>query len=215
MASPEDGSTSIQRWLELYTEDYLYKVISKTFNREKASCVTQMIGEGKGTDVLVEIEKCNTNSSSLDRRALFFALALCAKSQNVELRAKAGKTFLSICRTPRELFTYLKMLKTLSSNKGFGNSIRKAVTRWYNQQDPKEFVKMATRYRSYNGWSHRDVLRVIHVTGDSDGKDSIWRTLYFLVLFVYQDSLIMPPSSVEEGAAYCFANVCQYVGLPQ
>ena len=40
--------------------------------------------------------------------------------------------------------------------------MRKAITSWYLEKDPKSLVMHITKYPQREGWSHRDLLRLAH-----------------------------------------------------
>ena len=55
--------------------------------------------------------------------------------------------------------------------RGWGRSVRRAVSKWYNEHHSLEY--QVTKYRNRNGWTHRDVLRKAHVKPASDEVASI------------------------------------------
>lgn len=47
--------------------------------------------------------------------------------------------------------------------KGFGNGMRKALTKWYDRHTADELAKLLVTDRGAYGWTHRDILRQAHV----------------------------------------------------
>ena len=46
--------------------------------------------------------------------------------------------------------------------RGWGRSIKRAVGRWYTDQELDRLTRQVLKYRQRDGWSHRDVLRLTH-----------------------------------------------------
>lgn len=160
-----------RRFLSLGIDDGVYKAIPEKLNKELAPTIVQMINDGKGKDILVEIERSFNEKRFIGKEAMLFSIASCAKSTNTELRQQAYKTFARVCKCPRDLFMFLSFMKSMTeSTRGWGRSFKRAINDWYNGQDAKEFVKVATKEISYSGWSHRDVMRLGHIKGATDGK---------------------------------------------
>jgi hypothetical protein len=70
------------------------------------------------------------------------------KSKDNELKQHANKTFLLLCKTARDLFTFLEFHKKLSSetcNRGYGRSLKRTLTEWYNRQDPMELAVLTMK----------------------------------------------------------------------
>lgn len=51
----------------------------------------------------------------------------------------------------------------LKETSGFGNGFRKAMNKWYLSRDPLLTAEQMMRDRNYNGWSHKDVMKLIHI----------------------------------------------------
>lgn len=46
---------------------------------------------------------------------------------------------------------------------GFGHGFRKTIIKWYLNKDPLLTTEQIIKHRSYNGWSHKDVMKLIHI----------------------------------------------------
>ncbi|VDK53322.1 unnamed protein product [Gongylonema pulchrum] len=75
-----------------------------------------------------------------------------------------------VCRTPLHLFKFIKYCKMVSGetgrkmkSKGWGRALRAAVCSWYFNQSPEQLVMLVTKYRSGEGYSHRDLFRLSHI----------------------------------------------------
>ncbi|XP_033729591.1 60 kDa SS-A/Ro ribonucleoprotein-like [Pecten maximus] len=179
MASPEISNfDAFKRFLHLCTDGAVYKVIGNCCTVEKTQFLTELLSDHKGKEVLTEVLKCHTERNSVKKETLLFTVALCAKSTDKDLKQLAYQTFLKICKSPRELFQFLSYQKTLTENtRGWGRSLKHAVSQWYNQQVPLTLAESVTRQISYCGWTHRDVLRLGHIKGASDATCLIFKYL--------------------------------------
>ncbi|XP_060069802.1 RNA-binding protein Ro60-like [Ylistrum balloti] len=179
MASPEMCNfDAFKRFLHLCTDGAVYKVIGNCCTTEKTQFLTELLNDHKGKEILTEVLKCHTERNSVKKDTLLFTVALCAKSTDKDIKQQAYQTFLKICKSPRELFQFLSYQKSLTENtRGWGRSLKHAVSQWYNQQTPLSLAESVTRQISYCGWTHRDVLRLGHIKGASDATCLIFKYL--------------------------------------
>ena len=88
-----------------------------------------------------------------------------------ELETKRGAldAVLKVCRTPTTLFQFVELRKTLFPSpqnglgKGWSRRMRKTISKWYNEKDPSTLAYQVTKYRNREGWTHRDLLRLVHL----------------------------------------------------
>lgn len=97
--------------------------------------------------------------------AIFALLLIFVHGNN---KADAAKLFPSIVRTGTHLFTFASYVKEL---RGWGRSIRRAVSKWYNSKSRHNLELQLLKYKSRNDWTHRDVLRLNHVVPNQDLSD--------------------------------------------
>lgn len=165
-----------RRLLNYYTEGSVYKILGRIYSKEHTGCLVQMLEEKRGKEILAEVEKYNEDCTPSQKDMLLFTIALCMKSKDNELKQHANKTFLLLCKTARDLFTFLEFHKKLSSetcNRGYGRSLKRTLTEWYNRQDPMELAVLTMKEFSYGGWTHKDVISLAHIKGKSEGKNYI------------------------------------------
>ncbi|AXH70790.1 RNA binding protein [Vibrio phage BONAISHI] len=60
-----------------------------------------------------------------------------------------------------EFVSYVVMFR------GWGKAVKKAFAWWYTSKTPDQVLFQCEKYKSRFGWSHRDVLRNIHIKPDS------------------------------------------------
>ena len=54
--------------------------------------------------------------------------------------------------------------------RGWGRSLKRAVGRWYTDQEVDRLTHQVLKYRQRDGWSHRDVLRLTHPKAVAGGR---------------------------------------------
>ena len=58
------------------------------------------------------------------------------------------------------LFRFIKYAHALGQN--WGRAQRRAVSKWYTEQNPSKLAMAITKYQNREGYSHRDILRFAH-----------------------------------------------------
>ncbi|CAG2208371.1 SSA2 [Mytilus edulis] len=168
------------RLLNYYTEGSVYKVLGGLTIKENAACLVHMLEEKRGKEILAEVEKYNDNCTPVQKDMLLFTVALCMKSKDSELKQHANKIFLLLCKTAKELFTFIQFHKKLSgdtNSRGYGRSLRRTLNEWYNRQDPMDLAILVMKESASGGWSHANVLRLAHIKGKSEGTAIILKYL--------------------------------------
>lgn len=117
--------------------------------------------------------------SASDFRAIkndpcIFALALLAghnraTSRDYNLEKAAGyalEALNDVCRIGTHLFSFVDQV---TSFRGWGRGLRRAVAGWYTARNPRNLLYQVTKYQQRDGWSHRDLLRLSHpASGELD-----------------------------------------------
>lgn len=57
---------------------------------------------------------------------------------------------------------------------GWGNGMKRAVARWYTDQDINKVALQAIKYRQRDGWSHRDLLRLCHAVPKTEAQQALF-----------------------------------------
>lgn len=101
-----------------------------------------------------------------------FVLALAASDPNVKTRKAALAALPKVARTGTHLFQFVSFVREY---RGFGSSLRKALSNWYNSRTPDSLAYQVVKYQSRYGWSNRDVLRLTHTTPATKQHDAVFR----------------------------------------
>ena len=93
-----------------------------------------------------------------------------------ECKALALTSIAQICRIPTHLFMLLEYVRGLSQDKpdkpgkGMGKGMRKALAQFYTSRGGEELAVLLTKYKNREGWTHKDIFRLIHIN-PSEMKD--------------------------------------------
>lgn len=80
------------------------------------------------------------------------------------VRAYALSKLPVVAKTPTQLYTFATYIQDM---RGWGRSLRKAFANWYQDKKIETLALHAWKYKSRDGWSHRDLMRLAHpVTSD-------------------------------------------------
>uniref|UniRef100_A0AAG5D3U9 TROVE domain-containing protein n=1 Tax=Anopheles atroparvus TaxID=41427 RepID=A0AAG5D3U9_ANOAO len=106
-----------------------------------------------------------------------FALAYYAREfPTPEERHAAYDMVVEVVGGSRDLFfflSYYMQLATQSGHAGFGHGIRAALTRWYDKHTAMQLADMLAKSRSYEGWTHKDVIAKAHLKLTCPEKQSL------------------------------------------
>ncbi|XP_058501182.1 60 kDa SS-A/Ro ribonucleoprotein [Solea solea] len=132
---------------------------------ENAGALLSLLQEGRGTEVVDEIKRFTCDAQAVSLHPSLFALALCSQYSELKTRQAAFKAVKEVCRNPAHLFAFIQYKKELKEGMTcgiWGRALRKAVSDWYNEQDPMNLAAVVTKFKQREGWSHQDLLRLSH-----------------------------------------------------
>jgi hypothetical protein len=94
---------------------------------------------------------------------------------NAECKRAGLDAIQSVCRIPTHWFMLLKYIRDLSQDKktpgkGMGAGVRAAFTKLYTSRSGPELAVLLTKYKNREGWTHRDVILLLHIN-PNDMKD--------------------------------------------
>lgn len=161
------------RFLCYGCEGHVYTVREEeNLSLQSAGALTSMLQEGLGAEVVEEIKKLAREGRAVRLGPSFFALALCSQHSELKTRQAAFKALKDVCRNPVQLFAFIQKKKELKEGMKcgiWGRALRKAVSDWYNEQDPMSLAAAVTKCKQSEGWSHRDLLRLCHTKPANEG----------------------------------------------
>lgn len=165
-----DDWKRLERFLILGSDQNTYYASAKKLTRENATVLEKLLKEDNGrvVDTLVKI---SDEGRAPNNDPALFALALCAVFGN---RRLAMDALPKVARIGTHLFHFLEYTKGLGI--GWGRSFKRGVSQWFNDQDVQKLAYQVMKYKSRDGWSMRDGLRLAHPNpGDDPKRQELYR----------------------------------------
>ena len=177
-SSSVSDTCKLTRLLCRGSEGPIYYVDGEELNAENAQCITRLIEAGRGPDVLRLIVDFSVNGRTAKQNVLVLAMAMCVR-QTVDATTKSMsyENLHLVCRTPTQLFTFIAYCEALSSGRGWSRAHRRVIVNWYlrfgqTPDDAQRLAVLVTKYKSRNGWSHRDVIRLANPKPNQEVNDN-------------------------------------------
>lgn len=139
--------------------------------KESASLVSALLGQDgiRVVDAAAEVMRAN-RSMKVD--APLFVLSMGASCADDKVRAHALSVVPDVIRTPTHLFTFLGYVQ---EQRGWGRALRRTIARYYTETALPKLVMHSWKYKSREGWSHRDALRLAHAKTDDAARNAVLR----------------------------------------
>jgi len=166
----------LDQFLIIGSEGGTYYLTERKLTLQNVSNLQSCIKED-GVRVVNRIAEISEAGRAIKNDPAIFALVLCTKATNEATRIAAYQAFNRVIRIPTHLFSFMEMAKDLGYGRSHG--LRKAVSRFYSSYDtPKDLAYHLIKYQQRNGWSHQDLIRLMHPTP----KDVQFNDLFRFVL---------------------------------
>ena len=153
-----DSWTRLRRFLILGSEGGSYYASEYDLTQRNATAVANCLGED-GPRAVAEIVRVSQEGRAPKNDPAILALAMAAARADVSTRKAALEALPLVCRTGTHLFLFATFVEGF---RGWGRSLRRAVGRWYADQEVDALAYQAVKYRRREGVTHRDVLRLAH-----------------------------------------------------
>jgi 60 kDa SS-A/Ro ribonucleoprotein len=151
---------AFKRFLIIGTEsNTLYA--SSTEMTKGAMAIAEHVAQTDGLNMVNIIRDISTRRVAVKNDPAIYSLAAAMTHGNVATKQAASLCMNEVVRTGTDLFTFIQFVKSM---RGFGRSVRTAISNWYNMKDAESLSYQLAKYRQRNGWTHMDVLRLAHVT---------------------------------------------------
>jgi len=164
---PVDEFAQLRRFLILGSSGGTYYTSERTLTRNNAAIVLQcLLKDPKRTfDLIGDVSE---QALAPKNTPAVFAVALAATVSDANIGEMRRACFLRVVRTSTHLFEFLTYVKSL---RGWGNSLKKLVQAWYTTRTREQLATQFVKYRSRNGWTHKDALTLSHVKADAPNND--------------------------------------------
>jgi 60 kDa SS-A/Ro ribonucleoprotein len=166
-----DAWARLDRFLVLGSEGGTYYVGERALTRENASAVAACLTED-GPRVVRRVIELSLSGRAPGNDPALFVLAMAAAADDAGTRAAAFGALHVVARTGAHLFHWLQYVTAF---RGWGRGVRRAVARWYTAKRPADLAYQVLKYRTRDGWSHRDALRLSHPKAPSETHQVLFR----------------------------------------
>ena len=163
-----DDLVRLARLFCLGTEGGTYYIGDDKLKVENAQCITRLIESGRGNEVVNMAVEYSVKGRTARQNGLMLAMAMCARqSIDPDTKKLCYEHLHKVCRIPTHLFMFLCYCEALSTGTGWGRAHRRAISNWYlrcreSPQEARRLAMLVTKYKTRNGWSHQDVVRLAH-----------------------------------------------------
>lgn len=170
-----DRWTRLQRFLILGTEGGSYYASEQKLTADNAKVVFECVAEDglRVVDILTDI---STTSRAPKVQPTLLALAICAAADDKAVREATFAAMPKICRTATHLFMWVGYVKQFRGTGSQG--IMNAISKWYMDREPGQAAYQIVKYRSREGYTHRDILRIAHPKPDDSGTGRTFASLF-------------------------------------
>jgi len=165
-----DDWTRLDRFLILGTDAGTYYATERALTFDNAEVVARCLALDPARTVATVVAISDSGRAPKNGPAVF-ALALAAGSGHLKVVSEAD-ALRKVCRTPTDLFAFASTVQTL---RGWGSGLRRLVAAWYAGQSPDRLGYLVTKYARRDGWTHRDLLRLVHPQAPSDAHQAVYR----------------------------------------
>lgn len=166
-----DDFTKLERFLILGTEGGSYYASEKKLTLDNVTSLERCI-KTDGLRTVRKIVEISDQGRAPKNDPAIFALISCMKSGDEATRKAAADAFSKVVRIGTHLFQAAEAVKVLG---GWGRGTKRAFTKWYESQTADELALQLAKYQSREGWSHRDVLRKLHINPKHKSKAQLFK----------------------------------------
>lgn len=161
----------LDRFLILGSQGSTYYASARKLTIDNAACVEHCL-KTDGRRTVQRIVNISNSGRAPRNEPAIFALALCFVHGDDVARREARGALPLVCRTGSHLFQFVSAISTLG---GWGRGNKRAVADWYLNKGPGQLAYQLLKYQSRDGWSHRDVLRLVHAQPKTDEQSAVMR----------------------------------------
>ena len=122
--------------------------------------------------------------ASCKKYPLLFALCICILSLCPQTRAAAFESLPEVWEIGSHLFLFMKLYYQIHQKQklkkpGWGGGFRKAIHKWYLQNDAMWLARQVTKYRKRYRWNHKKILKLAHIKPPNPDYDFVFKYIMF------------------------------------
>ncbi len=167
---PVDDWTRLDRFLILGSEGGTFYASERQLTRANADAVERLV-RADGLKVVGRVVAVSDAGRAPRNDPALFVLAAAAGLGDDEMRAAALAALPKVARIGTHLFHFAAFVEHY---RGWGRGLRRAVARWYTSRSLASLALQAIKYRSRDGWAHRDLLRLAHPVTDEPARRALF-----------------------------------------
>lgn len=171
-----DDWARLERFLILGSDSATYYQKAPQLTRENAACV-QRCWDVDAERTATAIADVSFNGRAAKNDAAIFALALGAAHSDTKVRQRALAELQRVCRTATHLFQFVGLCKTLG--RGWGPTLVKAVSAWYDDKPVGAVAFQAIKYRSRENYTHKRLLETARPFAGKDKENTAARAALY------------------------------------
>jgi len=160
----------LDRFLILGTEGGTYYASERQLTSECGE-VVHRLAKVDGPAVVRRIVEVSEAGRAPKNDPALFALALCAGAQDVGTRRAALQALPRVARIGTHLMHFVQYVNAF---RGRGRAYKRALTNWYADKSLEDCAYQMVKYRQRDGWSHRDILRLVKPVPDSPERSALY-----------------------------------------
>ena len=153
-----DDWMRLDRFLILGAEGGTYYIGERDLVKQNHDATVRCI-QADGPGVVKRIVEISDAGRAPRNDPAIFVLALVVTHGNAAAKAEAFANLRKVCRIGTHLFHFAEYVNAM---RGWGRGLRKAMARWYLDQEPDALARQVVKYQQRDGWSHADLLRLAH-----------------------------------------------------
>lgn len=155
------------------TANRMYSTPQKDMNKYTAT-IKEMVNKNPLETIELIANVSNQGLAKNNDYALY-ALAVALSYGDNSAKYLVQQALPYVARTGTHLFHFVAFA---SEMRGWGRSLVNTLRAWYLTKDPESLAYNIVKYRSRDGWSHRDIFRKIHIRPQTSDMDAImaWTT---------------------------------------
>lgn len=148
----------LSRFLVIGSEGGTYYVGQNKLTRDNAK-VVERCAKQHAVKTVDTIRAISADGRAPSNSPAIFALAIVATVADEDGRRYALDSVADVCRTGTHLFEFTNLMKQY---RGFSRVVRNGIGHWYTSKSPDKLAYQLVKYRQRDGWTHRDVMRLVH-----------------------------------------------------
>ena len=160
----------LDRFLILGSEGNTYYSSERKITKDNVKNVEKLL-HTDGVDVVRRVVEISESGRAPKNDQALYILAMASSSENPKVRKAALDALLKVARIGTHLFHYVSFVNEM---RGWGRSLRKAVSNWYLETENNKLAYQLIKYQQRDGWSHSDVIRLAHPKPADPVKDALF-----------------------------------------